>query len=108
VPDKHGFIRGDTPSSPGDSGGGIFSLEVGCLCLQLACVTSTSMCITARYGEPGNILCNRRCSCCLQTGKLLGICVGREKIKGEDGQFKDGFKSVLVPVTGVLMLCWSC
>jgi hypothetical protein len=39
-----------------------------------------------------------------QTGKLIAMNVGREKIKGPDGQEVDGFKSVLVPVTVIMGL----
>lgn len=63
IPDKYGRVRGDTPCSPGDSGGGVFSLK---------------------------------------TGKLIAINIGREKLMSERAEAKDGFKSMLVPVSVLL------
>lgn len=36
-----------------------------------------------------------------QTGKLIAMNVGREKIKGPGGHVVDGFKSVLVPISTI-------
>lgn len=44
TPDKNDHMRGDTPSSVGDSGGGCFSLETGMLiavCVGREVITST-------------------------------------------------------------------
>lgn len=48
------------------------------------------------------------CSIYSQTGKLIGIIVGREKIKNrkpdDEPEFKDGYKSILVPVAAILAI----
>ena len=38
----------------------------------------------------------------MQTGKLIAINVGREKITGSDVTVKDGYKSVLVPLAAAV------
>ena len=86
--DKNGHIRGDTPSSAGDSGGGCFSVVVSVMSAPLW-----------PQSDAHRFLSD---ACTLQTGKLLAINVGRENVRDRSGASVPGSKSVLVPIASVV------